>query len=360
LVSVSIVRSESLAETKMKAVVYEAFNGPLTVRQVPEPGPAEDGVVIRVKANGICRSDWHAWKGHIAIVKLPQVPGHEMAGVVEEVGPLVTRWKKGDRVTTPFNIGCGRCPQCQMGNEHLCDNVYMPGFGAAGSFAEFCAVPHADTNLVRLPDDLDFAPAAALGCRFSTAFRAVLRQGRLSPGEWLVVHGCGGVGLSAIMIANAVGAQAIGVDINPEALTAAKSLGAARVFNSKTDADVIAKIRQVTGGGAHVAVDALGVAETCVNALICLRKKGRHVQVGIPAEATIALPIAYAIFNEVEIVGSLGMQAHAYPPMLDLVRSGVLPVHQLVTKRVTLEQSAEALAGMDAFAGVGVTVIDRF
>jgi alcohol dehydrogenase len=344
----------------MKAVVYEAFNGPLTVQQMPDPQPPADGVVIRVRANGICRSDWHGWKGHIPIVKLPQVPGHEMAGVVEEVGPLVTRWKKGDRVTTPFNVGCGRCPQCQMGNEHLCDNVYMPGFGAAGSFAEFCAVPHADTNLVRLPNDLDFAPAAALGCRFSTAFRAVIHQGRLSPGEWIVVHGCGGVGLSAIMISHAIGAQAIGVDINPEALKAAKSLGAAHVFNSKTDADHIAKIRQVTGGGAHVALDALGIAQTCVNALMSLRKKGRHVQVGIPSEPTVALPIAYVLFRELEIIGSLGMQAHAYPPMLDLVRSGILPLNELITKRVTLEQSPEALISMDQFAGVGVTVMTQF
>ena len=344
----------------MKAVIYEAFNGPLNIQQMPDPQPSADGVVIRVRANGICRSDWHGWKGHIPIVKLPQVPGHEMAGVVEEVGPLVTRWKNGDRVTTPFNVGCGRCPQCQMGNEHLCDKLYMPGFGAAGSFAEFCAVPHADINLVRLPNDLEFAPAAALGCRFSTAFRAVIHQGRLSPGEWIVVHGCGGVGLSAIMIAHAIGAQAIGVDINPEALNAAKSVGAAHVFNSKTDADLIAKIRQVTGGGAHVAVDALGIAETCVNALKSLRKKGRHVQVGIPCEPTVSLPIAYVIFSELEIIGSLGMQAHAYPPMLDLVRSGRLPLDQLVTKRVTLEQSPEALTGMDRFTGVGVTVITQF
>jgi alcohol dehydrogenase len=344
----------------MKAVVYEAFNGHLTVQQMPDPEPPPDGVVIRVRANGICRSDWHGWKGHIPIVKLPQVPGHEMAGVVEEIGPQVTRWKKGDRVTTPFTVGCGRCSQCQMGNEHLCDNFQMPGFGAAGSFAELCALPHADTNLVQLPNDLDFAPAAALGCRFSTAFRAVIHQGRLSPGEWIVVHGCGGVGLSAIMIAHAIGAQSIGVDINPEALKVAKSLGAAHVFNSKTDADLIAKIRQVTKGGAHVALDALGIAQTCVNALMSLRKKGRHVQVGIPSERTIALPIAYVIFSELEIIGSLGMQAHAYPRMLDLVRSGILPLNELITKRVTLEQAPEALTSMDRFTGVGVTVITQF
>ncbi len=344
----------------MKAVVYEAFNSPLTVQKLPDPQPPEDGVVIRVKATGICRSDWHGWKGHFPFVKLPQVPGHEMAGFVEEAGPQVTRWKKGDRVTTPFNVGCGRCPQCQMGNENLCDNIYLPGFGWPGSYAEFCAIPHADTNLVRLPDDLDFAPAAALGCRFSTAFRAVVHQARLSAGEWIVVHGCGGVGLSAIMIAHAMGAQAIGVDINSEALKAAKSLGAAHVFNSKTDPEFLAKIKEVTGGGAHVAVDALGIPQTCVNALMSLRKKGRHVQVGIPAEPMIAFPIVYAIMSELEIIGSLGMQAHAYPRMLDLVRSGNLPLNDLITKKVSLEQSSEALASMGGFTGAGVTVITQF
>ena len=168
---------------------------------MPDPAPAPDGVVIRVEANGICRSDWHGWMGHDSDIHLPHVPGHELAGVVEAVGQETRRWKTGDRVTVPFAVGCGNCPQCLSGNQHICDDYFQPGFTAWGSFAEYVAIPYADVNLVRVPEELDFVTAASLGCRFITSFRAVVGPGRAAPGEWVVVHGCGGVGLSAIMIA---------------------------------------------------------------------------------------------------------------------------------------------------------------
>lgn len=297
-------------------------------------------------------------------IRLPNVGGHEMAGVIEEIGPGVTQWKKGDRVTLPFDLGCGRCPQCRAGFENICDSPVMPGFLSGGSFAELVAIPHADTNLVRLPEKLDFTTAAALGCRVITSFRAVVAQGRLRPGEWIAVHGCGGVGLAAIMIAAAAGAQSIGVDINPDALALAKTLGATYVLNSRSEPDLLGRIRELTGGGAHVAVDALGSPETCKNSVLSLRKRGRHVQVGIPhapppGEA-VPLLVAGVIANELEFVGSLGMQAHAFPPLLDMIHEGRLPVARLVQKKVSLEQAADVLAGMTEFHGLGVAVIDRF
>jgi alcohol dehydrogenase len=346
----------------MRAAVFEAFQQPLSIQNVPDPEPARDGVVVRVAATGICRSDWHGWMGHDSDVHLPHVPGHELAGIVESVGPEVRRFKLGDRVTVPFAVGCGHCPQCIGGNQHICDHYFQPGFTAWGSFAEYVALPHADVNLVHLPDALDFVEAASLGCRFITSFRAVVVQGRTAPGEWVVVHGCGGVGLSAVMIAAAMGAQVIGVDIKDEALDLATALGATHTLNSRRESHLIEAIQHLTGGGAHVAIDALGSGETCRNAVLSLRKRGRQVQVGLMvADYKDALiPMNLVIAKELEILGSHGMQAHAYQPMLDMILSGKLQPRRMIGETISLEQGADALTTMGDFAITGVTVIDTF
>jgi alcohol dehydrogenase len=346
----------------MKAVVYEAFQGPLSIQTVPDPTPAADGVVIRVEATGICRSDWHGWMGHDSDIHLPHVPGHELAGVVVATGPEVRQFAEGDRVTVPFAVGCGHCPQCLAGDQHICDDYFQPGFTAWGSFAEYVAIPHADVNLVTLPAALDFVTAASLGCRFITSFRAVVAQGRTQPGNWVVVHGCGGVGLSAVMIAAAMGAQVIGVDIKDDALAMATEMGAAHVLNARETPDVVEAIRDLTGGGAHVSLDALGSAETCRNSVLGLRKRGRHVQVGLMvADYKDALiPMNLVIAKELEILGSHGMQAHAYPGMLDMIMSGTLQPEKMIGATVTLAESTAALTSMTDFAIIGVTVIDRF
>lgn len=346
----------------MKAVIYEQFGGPLVLRTVPDPKPVADGVVIEVKANGICRSDWHGWMGHDPDVRLPHVPGHELAGVIAAAGPLVRSWRPGDRVTVPFAVGCGQCAECRSGNQHICDHYFQPGFTAWGSFAQYVAIPHADANLVRLPEDMDFVVAACLGCRFATAFRAVVTQGRASAGEWVVVHGCGGVGLSAIMIAGALGAQVVAVDIKAEALALAQALGAASTLNARTTANVVETIRQFTGGGAHLSLDALGGQETCRNSILGLRKRGRHVQVGLmlAGDREALLPMSQVIAKELAIFGSHGLQAYAYAPMLEMVHAGKLQPQRLVSKTVSLEESGAELAGMGDFGSLGVTVIDRF
>ncbi len=346
----------------MKAAVYEAFAQPLTIQNVPDPVAHPDGVVIRVEANGICRSDWHGWMGHDPDIALPHVPGHELAGVVEVVGKDVKRWQPGDRVTVPFSVGCGHCDECRSGNQQICDNYFQPGFTAWGSFAEYVAIRYADGNLVRLPEEIGFAEAASLGCRFITSFRAVVDQGRVTGGEWVVVHGCGGVGLSAIMIASALGANVIGVDIKADALQLARQAGAAYVLNASKESDLIGAIHDLTGGGAHASLDALGSKTTCRNSVLSLRKRGRHVQVGLmlAGDQDAALPMAPVIGKELEIRGSHGMQAHAYGPMLDMIRSGTLNPKTLISKTVTLEESMRELQSMGDFAGAGVTVITSF
>ncbi len=345
----------------MRAVMFEKFQGSLVVRQLPDPHPPENGVVIRVRACGICRSDWHGWMGHDPDVRLPHVPGHELAGVVEESGPKVAKWKSGQRVTVPFAVGCGACPQCLAGNQHICDNYFQPGFTAWGSFAEFVAIPHADGNLVGLPESVEFVGAASLGCRFVTSFRALAAQGRVATGEWVAVHGCGGVGLAAVMIARALGAQVIGVDVRKEALEEATRLGAAHILDSN-NCEVVQAIRQLTGGGAHVSVDALGSRATCRNSIECLRKRGRHVQVGLmlAEDKDAALPMNLVISRELEILGSHGMPAHAYGAVLELMQAGKLHPEQLVHKTISLEEAPGELEAMGRFTSIGATVIDRF
>jgi len=347
----------------MKAAYYTEFRGPLTVGSLADPSPCDHGVVIEVEASGICRSDWHGWMGHDAdIDTFPHVPGHELAGVVADAGKDVGLWKKGDRVTVPFVCGCGVCEECASGNHQICDHQTQPGFTHWGSFAQFVAIDHADVNLVALPDDMSMVTAASLGCRFATSFRAVVAQGRVQPGEWVAIHGCGGVGLSAVMIAKALEARVIAIDIDPAALALAESLGAAAGINARDRKDVVEQIRLVSGRGAHVSIDALGSATTAVNSVSCLRKRGRHVQIGLLAgeDHRPRLPMEQVIARELEIIGSHGMQAHRYSEMLDLITSGTLEPQQLIGKTVALEDAPHEIETMGGFGAVGITIIDRF
>lgn len=346
----------------MRAALYDAFAAPISVRNVADPVPEKHGAVIRVKATGLCRSDWHGWMGHDGDVQLPHVPGHELAGIVTRVGRDVQRWTLGDHVTVPFAIGCGRCRQCVAGRQHICDHYFQPGFTAWGSFAERVAIRHADVNLVGLPKGIDFVTAAVLGCRFTTAFRAVAHQGGVRAGQWLAVHGCGGVGLSAIMIGAALGAEVIGVDVKSEALALARNLGAAYTVNASETLDVAARVRELSQGGVHVSVDALGSSETCRNSILSLRKQGRHVQVGlmVGADSETPLPMGPVIARELTLMGSHGMPAHDYPELLRMIQSGKLQPQKLVSRKIALSEAPRALEAMGAFGTAGVTVIDKF
>lgn len=329
---------------------------------MPDPEPPVGGVVVRVRATGVCRSDWHGWMGHDPDVRLPHVPGHELAGEVAAVGKGVRRWQVGDRVTVPFAVGCGECGPCRGGDLHICDRGFQPGFTAWGSFAERVALPHADLNLVGLPDGLDYVAAASLGCRFTTSYRAVVQQGRVQAGEWVAIHGCGGVGLSAVMIAAAFGARVIAVDVRDTALALAREFGAEVVLDADGVEDVVGAIREVTGGGADVAIDALGSRVTCWNSVACLRKRGRQVQVGLllGEEKNPALPMHLVIANELEIRGSHGLSARGFPELLELMREGRLDPRRLVGRTVGLGDVPRVMEGMGTFNEAGITVVDRF
>jgi alcohol dehydrogenase len=343
----------------LKAAVIRAFGGPLSVEDLPAPVPEPDGVVVEVRATGVCRSDWHGWMGHDPAIVLPHVPGHELAGVVAAAGSEVRRWRPGDRVTVPFCCGCGRCEPCRDGHTQICDDDFQPGFTAWGSFAELVALPRADLNLVRLPDELGFVEAASLGCRFMTAFAAVTEHGRVRGGDWVAVHGCGGVGLSALMIATALGAAVVAVDVDDATLELARTLGAAHTVDARAG-DPADAVIELTGGGAHVSLDALGSAATCRNSIRSLRKRGRHVQVGLMLEGDrdTAIPIDRVISHELELRGVHGMAIGRYDALLRLIADGAVDPARLIGGTITLDEAGAELAAMGAFAQRGVTVIE--
>lgn len=343
----------------MRAAIFHRFQGPISIEDVPDPGPDEHAAVIELKACGICRSDWHAWMGHDTDVQLPHVPGHELSGVIAAVGKSVRHFRVGQRVTVPFCCGCGTCIECRLGNTHICDHHSQPGFTHWGGFADRVVIQHADVNLVALPEQIDFISAASLGCRFITAYRALVSQARLEQGQWVAIHGCGGVGLSAIMIAKSLGAKVIAVDVQTSRLKSASELGA-EVTVDPSRVDVVSAIVDLTGRGAHVSLDALGHPQTCYNSIACLAKRGRHVQVGLmlAEHSQPPIPMAMVIAKELEIYGSHGMQPIYYREIFDKIASRQLSPERLVSNRVGLEHGAQLLTEFDKFPNSGMTIID--
>lgn len=342
----------------MRAVVYDEVGERPTIREVPVPECPPDGALVRVEATGVCRSDWHAWRGHDP-VPLPMIPGHEFAGTLVRVGQDVGRFEPGQRVTAPFVNGCGRCEWCLRGDAQVCPHQTQPGFTRAGSFAEYVVVAAADTNLVALPDAVGTDAAAALGCRFATAFRALTAHARVRPAQQVAVFGCGGVGLSAVMIASALGASVTAVDVSDAALDWARTLGATRTIRSarsggdgsaRPEVALALAVVEATGGGADVTVDALGSAGTAASAVRGLRRRGTHVQVGLMLgdDATAALPWDRVIAWELTVAGSHGMSARDYPAMLAMIADGRLDPARLTGSVTGLDGAIDALVAMDA------------
>jgi alcohol dehydrogenase len=339
----------------MKAIYFTKFKGTLSVVDIAIPVPTVAGVVIKVEATGLCRSDWHAWMGHDSDIVLPHVPGHEFAGVISSVGSSVSKFAVGDRVTVPFVCGCGKCTYCLRGDAQVCPTQTQPGFTGFGSFAEYVAIDNADFNLINIPSEVSFATAAALGCRFATAYRGLIKRAKLKAGEKVVIYGCGGVGLSAVMIAKAQGAIVYAVDISDSALEVAASLGA-QTINSRTT-DPVAFLQNL--GGADVAVDALGSETTAGASVLSLARGGRHLQLGLlfTPNGLSTIPMARVIAWELDLLGSHGMAARDYPEMLALVASGALDPSLLVKREVDIEEGAIALADLDSQGAAGITII---
>ncbi len=352
----------------MRAAVLTEYQEPLEIQDVDRPDPEPHGVVAEVEACGVCRSDWHGWQGNWEWFDykppLGHILGHEPAGTVIEVGEDVETVEVGDAVAIPFNFACGHCHECRLGYENLCENHLGLGFqeGAPGAFAEYVPIPNADINAVPLPEAVSPVEMAGLGCRFMTAFRGMAHQAEVGRGEDVVVYGLGGIGLSAVHIADALGGNVIGVDIMDEKLEIAESLGASETVNA-AEGDPVQAVRDITDGGAAVSLDALGIDETCQNAINSLGTRGRHVQIGLTGreqEGYIDLPTDTIVMNEIQIRGSSGIPPARYGEIFDMVRTDKLDPAAIVTDHIGLEALNEELAAMTDYDTVGIPVVDRF
>jgi propanol-preferring alcohol dehydrogenase len=353
----------------MRAAQITAFRQPLEVVEVPVAAPRADGAVIRVEASGVCRSDWHFWNQDLEWIgfnlPLPTNTGHEVGGVVEEVGCDVRTIKVGDRVTIPFHESDGTCPECRAGHQNLCDNVIIGGVQRMGGWAHYVTITAADLNCIRLPEGVDSLSAAALGCRYMTAYRAVVDRGRVQPGQWLAVQGCGGVGLSAVQIAAAADAMVVAVDTEDRKLAKARDEGAVATVNARglNPEQVGQAVKDSTGGGVHVSLDTLGRAFTLHQSIQSLRKRGRHVQVGITSQeerGQVAIPTDMLVMMEWELVGSLGNPHPKYAELLVLIARQKLQPARLVTREIALGEVTDTLERMTRFDTVGFEVITRF
>ena len=359
----------------MKAAIYRKFGGPIRIETVPFPSTPPDGVVVQVMATGVCRSDWHGWKGHDSDIHdhgLPFCPGHECSGIVVQTGSLVTQFQVGDRVAVPFILSCGNCHYCcHEQKPTVCTKQQQPGFTQWGSFAEYVALPRADRNLRHMPPSVSFVQAAALGCRFTTAYRAVLQQGKLKDlsNATVAVFGAGGLGLSCIMLAVAAGTAKtiIAVDVSRRALDKALELGATHIIQATRDDDsnelVRKQVLEITQGhGADISIDAAGFSSTCENAVYGTKRGGRMIQVGLPiGEGTPpVIPMGLVAGRELELVGSHGFAAMDLPDLLAMVVEGALDPAQIVEKEVTLQEGAQAIEDMDHSSPLGITVVTKF
>ncbi len=353
----------------MRAAVLESHGEPLEITDVDAPDVTPDGAVVAVDACGICRSDWHGWQGDwdwLGIQPQPgQILGHEPAGRVIAVGENVENIDEGDHVAVPFNLGDGTCPQCRRGHSNTCENVMPLGFvePVQGAFAEELHVPAADHNLVELPDGVSSVDMAGLGCRFMTSFHALAHRADVEAGDWLVVHGCGGVGLSAVHIGDALGANVVAVDLTDEKLRKAEELGAVETVNATEYDDVPGAVQQTIGGGADISVDALGIAETCRNSVLSLGTRGQHVQIGLTTqdeEGVVGLPTDAMVMKEIEFIGSLGMPPTRYDEIFRMVATDKLNPSAVVSKTVDLGDVNDELEAMTDFGTVGIPVIDSF
>jgi alcohol dehydrogenase len=353
----------------MDAAVLREYGEPLAIEERPVPDPAPDGAVVAVEACGVCRSDWHAWQGHGEWnddqVDPGQVLGHEPAGKVVAVGDGVENLTVGDRVAVPFNLGDGTCPRCRAGHGNVCADGWALGFeqSAQGAFAEQVHVPAAEYNAVPLPDGVSARDAAALGCRYATAFHALAHRADVAGGDRVAVHGCGGLGLAAVEIADALGGSVVAVDVREAPLERARDLGAVATVDATAVDEVPAVVHEHTDGGAHVSVDALGRAETCRNSVRSLRPRGSHVQVGLTTEAEkgeVSLPTDFVTRWDLSVLGSRGMPPSRYPQLLAMIADGTLDPGALVSRELALGEVSDRLAAMTDYETEGVEVVTDF
>ena len=354
----------------MKAVVFQGVNEPLEIEDIDRPDCDDDGVVVETEACGICRSDWHAWQGDwdwLGLIPTPGlVFGHEPVGRVVEVGKNVERFSEGDRVTNPFNLSDGTCPYCQAGRANICERSIPMGFVnfQPGAFAEEYPVRTADQNLIEVPEGADPTEIAGLGCRFATAFHGVATRADIRPGDWVAVHGCGGVGLSAVHIATALGGNVIAIDIVSEKLEKARELGAIETIDSTEIDDVPQAVKKLTDNrGVEVSVEALGIAQTVQDSVNCLAPGGQHVQLGLTTSeegGEVSIPVDNMVWDEREFIGSYGMPPNEYDEIFRMMNGGKIDPGKIISETCALSDIPSVMERMGEYDTLGIPVCTEF
>ncbi len=340
----------------MKAVRFVGVNQPLQMQELPIPKIGERDILVRVKAAGICHSDAHYRAGISPVNPIPLTLGHEVAGVVENIGAQVTSVKIGERVCLHYNISCGDCHHCTTGNDQFCEKVLMLGHYTDGGYAEFISVPA--RNAIHLPNEIPFEQGATLMCASATAFHA-LRKGKVKAGESVAIFGAGGLGQSAVQLAKAFGAiEVYAVDINEDKLNLAAKHGAIPI--NGREANAVDEIKRLTNGkGVDVAIEMIGLPQTMKQALQCAGVMARVVIVGLSNKPLEIDTYNELLGNEIELIGSNDHLLQELPLLVELARRKVLDTSKVVTRTVSLDADEinATLDALEKFSGDVRTVI---
>ncbi len=326
----------------MKAAVFHEPNKPLKIEDVPLPKTGAEEIKVKIAACGVCNTDLHYIDHGVPTFKKPPIIlGHEASGVVEEVGYKVKTFKVGDHVLIPPVFSCGFCENCRLGRENICLNMIMLGNHVDGAFAEYICVPAKDCQ--HLPKELPLQESSIIADAISTPYHAVKNRAQVKPGDTVVVFGCGGVGINVVQMAAACGASVTAIDISDYKLEMAKKLGALHTINpsKKEDKSVLKEIRALTGGGADIAIEAIGNPKTIEMASAAVKPGGRHVQVGFSAQDAV-LNAGRLMFREIEIMGSLGCRPVDYAKIIEMVKNKKIQVEPVVTHKFKLQDINQA------------------
>ncbi len=318
----------------MRAVRLVGRKKPVAMVDVDVPRPGRRDVLVHVEAAGICHSDAHYRSGVTKTGPLPVTLGHEVAGVVEEVGSEVISLAPGDRVAVHYLVSCGDCHHCSRGCEQFCRTVKMIGKHRDGGWADYILMP--DRNLIKLPPEVSLEHGAVMMCSSSTSLHA-LKKARLAGGETVAVFGVGGLGASALQLARAMGAlEVFAVDVNPVKLDLATSLGAKAV--NASDGDPVKEIRRRTGGrGVDVTVEVVGLPETMRQAVQSLAVQGRAAIAGLSDRTFEIASYSELLGVEGEVIGVADHLAQEMPLLFEFARQGRLDLTKVITRRVPLD-----------------------
>lgn len=335
----------------MRAVKYQGPGQPFSLKTVPRPEPLPGQVRVKLKACGMCHTELHFRDGLLDLGRRDVTMGHEAAGVIDAVGQGVDPARLGERVLVYYYEGCGACEYCRSGDEQLCATVKaQPGFFTDGGYADYMVVRA--SNCILVPDHVALEDIAPMACAGTTAVHAG-KMAAIKPGEWVVVHGTGGVGLALLQYVRCAGGRVIAIDRSRQRLELAQVLGAEHIIDATACADVAGEVLALTGG-AHVVFELVGRQATLQASLAMLRRKGRYVVVGYSADLLSVHPVEL-IVREIHVMGSVGSTLQDAHDIVALVSRGA--IRSFVDRCIALEDFEQGLQALEQGNAQGRIVI---